>query len=629
MLISTLFSRSNFLVKPGFPNSMLIFFIGLCSTVIPSDSFFTVYFLIFSFFFLLYTQKTPAEKFFVITLGILAGINLFDPFLILSVLCTTSLLPLYKRASGCIIILALSPVQTVNAYFAQWLYGWNLEEFSVLFICGIVLLLFFPKKFIGIFFSIALSTILGIILKKAQLDGTYFLICLCTLLLSISIFFNKENDFGINSKFVFCLGVIFLIADFFWIQPSIPQGLYFYVNKHDGYFKNYAKSIHFSGLNLKELSSFDSIPDESTILFPDISINSYDQKTLNTIKKYSIEKKCSLVFVVDHNNMGKVKEKILSITNLDLVNDDLLVPAHNTDQTGLIRTSMIKGWKTNSLFNRGASPKVPHFFSQILLSGDRWWLENNFVKDAWVGDFIHQPEERSGRIPLIVRTVGKYGAYTVVGDSSPFLNSFVLSNPEPVLQILAMSTGYPLLIKDAVLVFLFIFFGWLKNKRNSIILLLGLVGVALVLSVPPNWFGKSHLYSKIESPFDYRSFNSHLVESAKILDSGWHIKLQKHIDGNLKYEDKTVLFTHIRGKLLYGTINIHSCRRVGSLSYQNAYLMDAQSCVFNGDFKVLIGDKNTVSALRIKDMIIILDQNFLSGNAPPSNKDMLEKWIEN
>ena len=145
MLISTLFSRSNFLVKPGFPNSMLIFFIGLCSTVIPSDSFFTVYFLIFSFFFLLYTQKTPAEKFFVITLGILAGINLFDPFLILSVLCTTSLLPLYKRASGCIIILALSPVQTVNAYFAQWLYGWNLEEFSVLFICGIVLLLFFPK----------------------------------------------------------------------------------------------------------------------------------------------------------------------------------------------------------------------------------------------------------------------------------------------------------------------------------------------------------------------------------------------------------------------------------------------------------------------------------------------------
>lgn len=57
--------------------------------------------------------------------------------------------------------------------------------------------------------------------------------------------------------------------------------------------------------------------------------------------------------------------------------------------------------------------------------------------------------------------------------------------------------------------------------------------------------------------------------------------------------------------------------------------MDAQSCVFNGDFKVLIGDKNTVSALRIKDMIIILDQNFLSRNAPPSNKDMLEKWIEN
>ena len=92
-------------------------------------------------------------------------------------------------------------------------------------------------------------------------------------------------------------------------------------------------------------------------------------------------------------------------------------------------------------------------------------------------------------------------------------------------------------------------------------------------------------------------------------------------------EHRTVIFGLVDGSLRVGLTTLRRCRRLGSLETSGVYLMDAQACEVDGPAEVLIGDEGGAAVVKIDDVLIILDQNFLGQRAPQKNSQWLESFI--
>lgn len=594
------------------------------STLPISSTFFSYFFLLASILLLFTTSIKNALLLFPFL--ILGALNILHPTIVLCLIACFFIAQKHKQFAIFALTLHIGFFDTLVEHFSQILFHWNIEALAPILLSILFSAIIFRSQIVRLFlifvFAIAIATI----------QNQYYLnIFLCTLLVLLvwtaTLIRETNNTYPLPKKHIFVL-LVAIFIDFFWISPSIPNGYTFFINQNLGYFKNYSELIHFLGFKAITTTNLEELPKRSTLIIPDLSIAQYTPDDLRELNTAISRQKCDVIIVGDHNNMNNVRDRAKILSGRNLLDDDLTVPATNSDNSGRLQISSLIGWPTSATMNRGASPSVESFRDQILVSGDSWWSETNYHINNWTGDFIYQNTERTGRLPLITRTIDREISWTIVGDSSPFLNSFFFTNPDAVGLILYLSTGIPLLLND---ILFFLAIGIIICESRKKIFSVGLACVAVFQFVfsPTNLWENNHQLPINESPFSYTSFNNHIVNSSSILTSGWSIiRENKPLSGNQQLRNRTLVFTHIKDKVTLGDLTISLCKRVGSITYQGVYLMNAQSCKVEGDAEILIGDKTFATAIRKGNHIVILDTNFLAQHAPISNRQFIEKTLK-
>ena len=289
----------------------------------------------------------------------------------------------------------------------------------------------------------------------------------------------------------------------------------------------------------------------------------------------------------------------------------------------------MQAWPPNALLNRGATVEVQSLFDRILLAGDGWWAEPDIGEWLWVGDYIWQPTDRHGRIVMAASMEDGNARWVVVGDTSPFINQQLISDPRAAVKILELATLWPLLIRDIGILFVGIVF-ILGGGSNVAITVFGLALLGgLVQSEKPH--GQWLLLWQDLSAFDERNFNKSLLQSDYLLSGNWNLIRQRDpLSGRLELPTaRTVIFGLVEDQLHVGNVKISLCKRLGSLATKGGpYLMDAQACLVEGGAHVLLGDMDGAAVIKLgrgdSTLILVLDRNFLGQKAPLDNV----KWLD-
>jgi hypothetical protein len=287
------------------------------------------------------------------------------------------------------------------------------------------------------------------------------------------------------------------------------------------------------------------------------------------------------------------------------------------------------------MLNRGASVQINNLTDKVLLSGEGWWAEKNIGEWLWVGDYIWQSTDRNGRLPLASLTVDGNARWIVLGDSTPFLNRVLLSDPRPAKMFMQLATLWPLFIKDALLVLLaFACFMPQSKKRNYLVTII-LISTNLVWIANKNQQSDWDSIYIGQSTFDDRNFNTQLSKSKNLLTTEWELRRVPNplSTDDLKSKRSSVVFGLIAKELAINNVLISDCHRLGNIKTdEGPLLMDAQACKVSGDVEVLIGDKNEAAVFLTniagKKVIVVLDQKFLAQEAPIENVMWLEKIIK-
>ncbi len=214
--------------------------------------------------------------------------------------------------------------------------------------------------------------------------------------------------------------------------------------------------------------------------------------------------------------------------------------------------------------------------------------------------------------------------WVVLGDTGPFINQQLVSDPRPAARILELASLWPLFLRDAGLTIVAAVI--LLGLPTAV--MVGTVGFIVLGSLLPRVSndGPWHSLWRQESAFDERNFNQSLVESPLLLTTNWKlVRPAGPLSTRLALPEKpTVLFGLLDGEMTVGNTKLSNCKRLGSLATDGILLMDAQACKVEGNAEVLIGDKDEAAIVKIGSLLLILDQNFLGQKAPPSNR----KWLE-
>eukprot|EP01036_Dinobryon_divergens_P036903 gene36903-48142_t len=168
--------------------------------------------------------------------------------------------------------------------------------------------------------------------------------------------------------------------------------------------------------------------------------------------KLALEREWTVLMVGEHNNMGGVSDKIIEITGTPYLRNDLSVPYRNTDNSGIMRSSDIRAWYAEAMLNRGASVEVFSPLNRVLLSGDGWWAEPDIDEWLWVGDYDWQPKDRHGRLAMALTATEKNTTWVILGDTGPFINQQLVSDPRPALRIIELATLWPTFFRDISLI---------------------------------------------------------------------------------------------------------------------------------------------------------------------------------
>ena len=353
--------------------------------------------------------------------------------------------------------------------------------------------------------------------------------------------------------------------------------------------------------------------------------------------KLARERRWTVIIGGEHTNLGGVADRVLLMSGQDLLRRDLTVPPTNGDNSGPLRSPDIRGWVHSAILNRGASVQIRSLADRVLLAGDGWWAEPDLGEWLWVGDYVWNYKERSGRLALAASFDVGGARWVVIGDNSPLINSQIIADPRAVLRLIELASLWPSLASDTLIVALCLsaFLPSFLPRFHA----LQYAAIATLLCVPilrsnptVGSLGQWYAFYVGQTGHDYRNFNVALAEQTNILSRVRVMRWNKSVSGRISLpKGQLVLFMLVDGAAELDGVSFSSCRRLGSLaSSEGPRLMDAQACSVSGEnARVLIGNRTHAAAVSVKrdngDAIIILDRGFLGQNAPKENLNWLNE----
>lgn len=458
----------------------------------------------------------------------------------------------------------------------------------------------------------------------------------------------RETDTLRTPKVVALVLLAAGLAGWLLTPPKLPAASYVLLpgameSPEGKFYRNYAEVLGFSGLNAYVIESPETIPENSVVLLPWLTASDReDAPSLERIRMLALERGWVVVMVGEHTNMGGVAERVATVAGRPMLRNDLSVPPGNTDDSGPMRVGSLRAWPPEAIFNRGASVEVHSLLDRVLLAGDGWWAEPDIGEWLWVGDYRWRPGDRHGRLVMAASADEGRARWVVVGDTGPFINQQLVTDPRSAAQLLQMATLWPLFLRDAGLAAmgLLFLFGWPAGEkvRRAALAAAGIAAISsgalwasLADDVPAG--GWRTLWRQ-ESGFDERNFNQALVASPALLTSDWLlVRPRGPLTGHhFAQERPVVVFGLVEDALSVGEVRLSDCKRLGSLDTGEVFLMDAQACRMSGAAEVLVGDKDEAAAARIPGphpVILVLDQNFLGQKAPIGNRLWLENQLRN
>lgn len=532
--------------------------------------------------------------------------------------------------------LQTSYAASIEAILADYLFAWNLEAAAPALLSGTLLLSIQSRKnwWHAI---IAISPSLIVWVGQQATIPPYGLLAFAgmpPMVLALLTPGDKRPALNAFPRWI-VVGVVAL-GSIGWAMtpPKIPSAGYVLLpGKLDSpearFFRNYQEVLRFSGLSLKVVEIAEEIPNGSLVLLPWLTAPDDPEHTssFEKIRELAIERGWLVLMLGEHTNMGGVATKVKTVAGQAFLRNDLSVPPGNTDDSGHMRIADIRAWYPEAMLNRGASVDVHSPLTRVLLSGDGWWAEPDIGEWLWVGDYQWQSRDRHGRLIMATATDEGSARWVVLGDTGPFINQQLVSDPRPAARILDLASLWPLFLRDVGLVTVAaaIVFGL---PATVLVGTVGLMAVASLFSGTSSDGAWRSMWRQ-ESAFDERNFNQSLVESPLLLTTDWRLVRPKGpLTKNLSLpEKKTVLFGLVDGELNLGKTKLFNCKRIGSLVTDDILLMDAQACAVEGHAQVLVGDKNEAAIVRVGSLILILDQNFLGQNSPKINRNWLENRI--
>lgn len=623
----------------------ILFSIGLASFAFPQSSYFS--YLLATLTCIIYAIPTAegVSK----TKLIIAIVTFFAvTFLLVSapfataILSASALLKKHRIQALVVLILQTSIADTSVALVSSCLETYHLEAAAPAMLASILLLCAEYKLTTSRALYIPSILLLAFISKNIFSSPAFVMLVSSIPLMALASTSLKENiSTTSTTKQTVFLSLFIVLLSLSWINcpPRIFNEGYFYLpdatnSPEYKYFENYQDVANFTGLKLKLSGSLKEIPPDSLVVMPWLTEKVSDEFKSN-LKSLAKEKAWTVILVGEHTNMNGVADLVNSLTTHKTLNDDLTTPPMNQDVSGPLREGGITPWRPDATLNRGASVSINNFTDKILLSGDGWWAEKNIGEWLWVGDYIWQPSDKNGRLSLASLTLDGKARWVVLGDSTPFLNRVLLSDPRPAKMVMQLATLWPLFIKDVLILFMAIACFLPQSKKRHYLITLTLIGMNLV------WITNEIDASKWESiyigqsTFDGRNFNAQLSKSKELLNSDWKlIRTTKAITSfDLKTNQDAVVFGLIANKLAIDNAVIDDCHRLGNIKTdEGPLLMDAQVCKVSGDVDVLIGDENEAAAFIVniqgKKVIVVLDQKFLAQEAPVENAKWLEKTMK-
>ena len=576
-----------------------------------------------------------------LSVGLLIGVagGLFSAEIVIAVLSAVIIAPCNRALALLILVLQTSYASTLEALFSNYLHIYQLEVVAPSILCGIVLLATPPVR--KSWWKASLI-FLPVPIVKAGLAFSvppYSLMLLSAIPVFSLVFLDMGRTQTRRISRIHKLGLItvimLMVLGWTATLPKTPSDRYVLLPRSIDspeyrFYDRYQETLLFAGMDLKVTADLDGIPKDSLVLLPWLtSANLEESFSLQKLREHAKTRAWTVVMIGEHTNMGGVANRIASLTGRDSLRHDISVPPGNTDYSGHLRAAGMQAWPPNALLNRGATVEVQSLFDRILLAGDGWWAEPDIGEWLWVGDYIWQPTDRHGRIVMAASMEDGNARWVVVGDTSPFINQQLISDPRAAVKILELATLWPLLIRDIGILFVGIVF-ILGGGSNVAITVFGLALLGgLVQSEKPH--GQWLLLWQDLSAFDERNFNKSLLQSDYLLSGNWNLIRQRDpLSGRLELPTaRTVIFGLVEDQLHVGNVKISLCKRLGSLATKGGpYLMDAQACLVEGGAHVLLGDMDGAAVIKLgrgdSTLILVLDCNFLGQKAPLDNV----KWLD-
>jgi hypothetical protein len=618
----------------------ILLLLGLSAFLVPENATLSIMLLLFSTLVALNKADTLNKVLTIIIAT--AGLFMIIPApLAISLITATSLILNHSILSASLVlVLQTSLIGSCEAILSDYLYKVHLEPAAPSILVGLFLVALAPKKAVFNSLVLALSPVLIIIFARSMPDPSWLM-----MLGSLPVFYiaqrylepNKKGaNLGFISLFIFLVSVSWIHAfprhtsDSYLVIPEASS------SPEYKYYENYEAVTKFTGLNLKKVSAPEDIPNNSLVLLPWLTEGFDDDDSVMTmkIKELANQRKWTVILVGEHTNMNGVAERINLLTGGKNLRDDLTVPPGNTDANGFLRNSTVTSWPQSALINRGASVKINSIFDKILLSGDGWWAEKNIGEWLWVGDYIWQPADRSGRLSLAASITDDGAHWIILGDSTPFLNKALLADPRPAINFMMLSEMWSTFARDILLLTLALL-GALQTlkRREGYLAALILTAISLPLFIPNTPSSWDYIWIG-ENAFMESNFNTQLAKNKQLLESNWRLIRSPRLinESFLPENSDAVIFGLVENNEKINGITFENCRRIGNVQTdEGPQLMNAQACKITGDAKALIGSKDEAAAIEFsskgKKIIVVLDQNFLSQGAKQANIDWLIKSI--
>lgn len=535
-----------------------------------------------------------------------------------------------------VLALQVSYAASLEAITGNFLFAWHLEAAAPALLSGLLFLAAQPRP---TWWRAMLAVLPVPLVWSAQKLGMspYALLLVSGIpAMALAALTPHDERSAIEGLPRIAVVIVLVLGAIGWVltPPKMPDACYVVLpgemtSPEAKFYRNYQEVLQFAGLSCKVMEDIEGIPSGSFVLLPWLTSPEQPEgaPSFERLRELALERGWLVMMAGEHTDMGSVATKVRTIAGQPFLRNDLSVPLGNTDDSGHMRVADVHAWYPEAMLNRGASVEVLSPLNRVLLSGDGWWAEPDIGEWLWVGDYQWQPQDRHGRLVMAMTADEGRARWVVIGDTGPFINQQLVSDPRPSAHLLELATLRPLFVRDCVLAIVAaaIAFGL------PFVLQLGAVGLVVLPALLPSasyggpWRSLWHQVSA----FDERNFNQALVESSTLLTTDWQlVKPKGPLGSHLTLPEKpTVMFGLVGEELTLGNTKLSNCKRLGSLSADKVFLMDAQVCKVEGEAEVLLGDMDEAAIVKVGRLILVLDQNFLGQKAPAVNRIWLEKAV--